>query len=131
MDHEPRYLFVYGTLRPKLAAAAQRRLIASFTEKGPATVRGTLYDLGPYPGLVAGAGVVHGDLLATPPGTDLDTLDAYEECGGESPLYRREATVATRPDGSDVAVWAYFYVRPVGTAPAIAGGDYSAVRTTR
>src|SRR6185436_15278063 len=61
------FLFVYGTLLPGHAPAAMRDVVASLRPVGPATVRGRLYHLGAYPGLVLDAGdasgVVHGMLL--------------------------------------------------------------------
>jgi gamma-glutamylcyclotransferase (GGCT)/AIG2-like uncharacterized protein YtfP len=129
MESAIHYLFVYGTLRPCLAGAEQRRLIARLAVAGPATVPGLLYDLGPYPALGTGPGIVHGDLFVIPDQRQLATLDTYEECGGDHPLYRREATEATRPDGSTVAAWAYFYERSLAAATVIASGDYSCRHT--
>lgn len=125
MEAAIRYLFVYGTLRPCLAGAEQRQLIAGLTVAGPATVPGLLYDLGAYPALVTGPGIVHGDLFIVLDERHLAALDAYEECGGNDPLYRREPTLATRSDGSVVAAWAYFYERSLAAATAIERGDYS------
>ena len=125
MGDAPRHLFVYGTLRPCLAGAEQQRLLAGLMAVGPATVPGLLYDLGPYPALVAGPGMVYGDLYLVSDERQLAALDAYEECGGDRPLYRRQATVATRPDGSTVAAWAYFYERSLAAATVVASGDYS------
>jgi gamma-glutamylcyclotransferase (GGCT)/AIG2-like uncharacterized protein YtfP len=124
MDPAIRHLFVYGTLRPSLAGAAQQQLIAEFTVAGPATVPGVLYDVGPYPALITGEGTVHGDLLVISNERHLDALDAYEECFGDDPLYRREAAVATRPDGTTLAAWTYYYRQPLDQARLVAGGDY-------
>lgn len=122
----PEHLFVYGTLRPRLATGLVRELIAHFQPAGSATVRGLLYDLGSYPGLVPGAGIVHGDLLRiTNPG-HLAVVDDYEECGGESPLYRREPITACRADGSRVVSWTYFYNGSVDGLTPLPGGDYAA-----
>jgi gamma-glutamylcyclotransferase (GGCT)/AIG2-like uncharacterized protein YtfP len=120
------HLFVYGTLRPRVAGPVQQRLVADLVWAGPATVRGSLHDLGPYPALVEGPGLVHGDLLRIEHGAQLAAIDAYEECGGADPLYARRELVATRPDGGMVPAWAYVYLRPVGCAPPVAGGDYAA-----
>ena len=121
-------LFVYGTLRPALARGEPATLVQGLPCLGPATVRGTLHDLGDYPGLVAGEGLVHGDLLAVATADQLVALDAYEECGGPRPLFVRTRAAATRPDGSVVAAWVYLFARSVGTARPIAGGDYAAIR---
>jgi gamma-glutamylcyclotransferase (GGCT)/AIG2-like uncharacterized protein YtfP len=128
MDSAIRYLFVYGTLRPSLAGDEQRRLIAGLPDAGPATVPGLLYDLGPYPGMVAGEGTVHGDLLEVADECHLAMLDAYEECHGDDPLYRRQATLATRPDGTTVAAWSYLYCQPPGRSRIIESGDYSVAK---
>lgn len=128
MDAQIQYLFVYGTLRPSLAGDEQRALIAELTHVGPATVRGLLYDLGSYPGLVAGEGTVHGDLLTVAGKQHLALLDAYEECSSAAPLYRRMTTVATQPDGTTVAAWAYLYGHALGHARLIEGGDYVAFK---
>lgn len=119
------HLFVYGTLRPRLAGAAQRRLLAELSWAGPATVRGALHDLGAYPALVEGPGLVHGDLLHVEHERALAALDAYEECHGYDPLYVRREVMATRPDGGMVRAWAYVYLRPIESAPLVPGGDFA------
>ena len=124
MEPATPHLFVYGTLRPCLAGLEQQRLIAELAVAGPATVPGVLYDIGPYPALVAGRGTVHGDLLTVCDDRQLALLDAYEETSGDDPLYRRELTVATRPDGTTVPAWTYFYQRPLAGARVVASGDY-------
>jgi gamma-glutamylcyclotransferase (GGCT)/AIG2-like uncharacterized protein YtfP len=125
MGDETTLLFVYGTLRPMLAAGEHARLVHDLEIVGAATVPGVLLDLGDYPGLVAGAGLVHGDLLRVTDPATLAALDAYEECDGPEPLFRRERISAHLSDGTDVEAWAYRYARsPRGLV--IAGGDYAA-----
>ncbi len=124
MEPATPHLFVYGTLRPCLAGLEQQRLIAGLAVVGPATVPGMLYDLGPYPAVVDGPGTVHGDLLILSDDRQLALLDAYEETSGDDPLYRRELTVATRPDGTTVPAWIYSYRRPLADARVVASGDY-------
>lgn len=124
LDAEPRHVFVYGTLRPALATGEPRLLIEPLLEAGSATIRGLLYDLGDYPGLVAGAGIVHGDLLAIANHGQLAALDGYEECAPPLPLFRRERAAAQLPDGTSLAVWVYRYCLPVGRAKPIPSGDY-------
>ena len=121
----PNRVFVYGTLRPAVAAGEARLLVESLQRDGPATVRGRLIDLGDYPGLVNGSGIVHGDLLVVEDAEQLTALDAYEECGPPSFLYRREVVTAARPDGSRLAVWVYRYCHEFNSAGEIAGGDYA------
>lgn len=124
-------LFVYGTLRPSLAIGGPARLVHDLELVGAATVPGVLIDLGNYPGLIPGDGRVHGDLLRIPDPARLVALDAYEECGGPQPLYRRDRTVAHLPDGSTAAAWVYRYARQTTGARVIVGGDYAAHVTHR
>lgn len=119
-------LFVYGTLRPTLAAGGHARLVHDLEVVGPATVPGTLLDLGDYPGLIAGEGLVRGELLRIVDAARLQALDDYEECGGPEPLFRRERMVARLSDGTTVDAWGYRYARPQRAATIIAGGDYAA-----
>lgn len=123
--NDPELLFVYGTLRPSLAVGEHSRLVHALEVVGTATVPGMLLDLGNYPGLVAGEGVVHGELLRVTDAATLLAFDAYEECGGPEPLFRRERMVASLGDGTVVRAWGYRYVRPPLGAPAITGGDYA------
>jgi gamma-glutamylcyclotransferase (GGCT)/AIG2-like uncharacterized protein YtfP len=124
---EPDLLFAYGTLRPSLAGGA-RQLVASLASAGAATMPGLLYDLGGYPGLVAGAGLVYGELLRLSSPDELAALDAYEECGGPNPLYHRAVAIVRRENGEQTTAWAYFYARSVAGKPRIPGGDYLAHR---
>lgn len=95
-----RPVFVYGTLR-RGQANDINRLQPAPRYLGPARLRGTLYDLGPYPGAVlGGAGWVQGEVyLASPP---LERqLDVIEEVAPvPSGEYRRrevEVEVAGQP----------------------------------
>src|SRR5436190_18383391 len=75
------YLFVYGTLRTGLRPNEVAPLLSAIKLVGSATVRGRLYDLGEYPGVVLeeGCGLVIGELLemSVSP-TPLSALDSYE-----------------------------------------------------
>jgi len=124
----PDLLFVYGTLRPALAVGRPRQLVGDLELVGSGTVAGVLHDLGRYPGLVAGRRVVRGDLLKIGDDARLAAIDAYEGCGTSRPLFRRKLTTARLADGSELPAWVYVYPHPVGSAPAVPGGDYAAYR---
>jgi gamma-glutamylcyclotransferase (GGCT)/AIG2-like uncharacterized protein YtfP len=125
MPDEPERLFVYGTLRPSFGEEGTS-LVRHMKAEGPATARGLLYDLGSYPGMVRGDGVVHGELLQITQPADLEALDHYEECGGPWPLFRREPMEVLRPDGEAAIAWVYLYARSVEGATFIDCGDYLA-----
>ncbi|HEU4617111.1 MAG TPA: gamma-glutamylcyclotransferase family protein [Gammaproteobacteria bacterium] len=122
-------LFVYGTLRPFMHGAMARRLRAAGEHLGAGAVRGRLYDLGPYPGLVdprAPREWVIGDLyrLATPAAT-LRLLDRYEgaHARARTPKFMRVERIV-RLSGRNVAAWIYLYRRSVAKLVRIRGGDY-------
>lgn len=115
-------LFVYGSLR-RNAEEARHPLLADAVFLGPATVRGLLYSVDWYPGLVLdGEGVVHGELFELPlarADAMLHGLDDYEGGG----FRRRKVSVATDA-GERLDAWTYAYIGPVHALPVIASGDY-------
>ncbi len=112
-------LFVYGTLRPGHAPARVAGWVATFIPQGAATVRGRLYDLGAYPGVVLDeeADTVHGELFSLPDDPELlSRLDAYEDYRPREPaesLFLRVRTIATSQDGTSHECWIYVYNRTV------------------
>ncbi|MFB8786923.1 gamma-glutamylcyclotransferase family protein, partial [Pasteurella multocida] len=73
------HLFVYGTLMSHTRTAKALRLGRAAELIGPATLRGLLYRISWYPGLVEGDGRVHGEVhRLKDPAASLVWLDAYE-----------------------------------------------------
>ena len=127
------FLFVYGTLLPDVASESIAPVLSRVRRLGAATVRGTLFDLGNFPGLSLDAdGVVRGELVQVRSASLWLRLDAYEGCSPAHPkrsLFRRERCVATRIlDSSDAGAgeqleaWVYVYNRDLGDAPRIDSG---------
>lgn len=85
----------------------------------PGTVRGRLLDLGAYPGLVAGAGRVRGELYRVHRPELLGRLDREEGYNFE----RRRAWVQ-RADGPRALAWIYRYIGPRGRARPLSAGDW-------
>jgi gamma-glutamylcyclotransferase (GGCT)/AIG2-like uncharacterized protein YtfP len=115
-------LFVYGSLR-RDAEGRAHPLLAGATYLGAAAVRGALYQVDWYPGLVLGGeGDVHGELYEIPLAhvdAMLAALDDYEGGG-----YRRRKVPATL-EGVEVGdVWAYAYLGAVHALTPILSGDY-------
>lgn len=110
-------LFAYGTLmrgeplHPTLARGA--------TLVGPASVAGRLVSLGRWPGLIAGAGRVQGELYRLDADALLPVLDRTEGV-----QFVRRRTVVTQPDGRRARAWVYRYAGPHTTAPLIPRGDW-------
>ena len=114
-------LFVYGTLMRGYGLHAALSGRASLV--GTATVRGRLLDLGHYPGLVAGAGRVHGEIYRLDDPELLPVLDREEGYN----FVRRRATV-TLGGGRRTAAWLYRYRGPRERATTIADGNYRRAR---
>lgn len=108
--------FVYGTLKRDQHNECVWPAKALEVQWG--TTRGVLYDLGYFPAMVAGEGVVGGevwfmdedDMVATLKA--LDRLEGYNPRGGG--LYDRRQVAVTltsgRDRGTEVICWAYFMV---------------------
>ncbi len=106
-------IFAYGTLKQGQCREACWPTAA----RGifPGTVRGTLWDLGPYPGLTIGDDKVRGEIwmftkVEMP--RILQALDAVEGFfGKDGDLFVRKAAYAAADEGGIVPVWIYYYGR--------------------
>ncbi len=124
-------LFVCGTLLPELVPATLKNLVARFAFVGSGVVRGSLYDLGEYPGAVpddSAATLIVGKVFRLPADdTLLKALDDYEGYDPRSPsasLFMRTRCHVTLSDGRPLECWMYIYNRPTDGLPLIADGDY-------
>lgn len=129
----PTLLFVYGTLRRGSGSLMGERLASEATWVGDATVSGALYDMGPFPALVASddAGErVHGEVWSMMPDRAealIAMLDQYEGFAPDArfgSLFLRLRTVVRFDDGSEQQAWMYAYNMPPENAPRIPGGDW-------
>jgi len=104
-------LFVYGTLMP---GHSNYRLIEPHVQNAQlATIEGVLVDLGAFPALVPGDGVVRGILLEVR-SVALHIADRIEgyQANRTNNLYLRKKVEASVEDGSRVVVWAYEFADP-------------------
>ena len=122
-------IFVYGTL---LDAENKYGLYLRDNSKffSSAKLKGKLFDLGDYPGVVLypdGADWVHGVLLQMDdPATVLDVLDIYEGFGKDQPqpneFVRVLAEAAT--ESGIIICWVYVYNLPLNNFRQITSGNY-------
>jgi gamma-glutamylcyclotransferase (GGCT)/AIG2-like uncharacterized protein YtfP len=124
-------LFAYGTLRRGFAPDTLAGLVAGFDWEGEASVRGRLYDLGAYPGVVldpTGGHRVHGEVARFDAEAALwELLDGYEGADARHPgarLFRRVRCDAQRAEGGFARVWLYEYARDPGAAALLPDGRY-------
>ena len=118
------HVFVYGTLR-RGQANDITRLVPAPRFIAPATVSGTLYDLGAYPGLVLGqGGPVQGEVYAITPALERQ-LDEIEEIYPQRrDEYRKRRINVVLPEGPlECIVYEINPAYVVGAA-AIPGGDW-------
>ena len=116
-------LFIYGTLMPGLRLDAEMHG-ARFL--GAAQVPGRLVDVGRYPGLLHGEGVVTGEVYEVDD-AHLARLDVVEDMvpgnRAASQYWREVVTVCGGPlQGQQVQT--YVYNRPVDGCTLIEHGDY-------
>ena len=122
-------LFVYGTLRRSAAHPMHALLCETASPLGDAQVRGVLYRVAAYPGLVldAGAGWVRGELYRLREPGVLERLDVYEGVGPQDPEpheYRRIRAVVQCLDGEEHEAWVYEYGGDTAGLAIIASGDF-------
>lgn len=126
-----RLIALYGSLRDA-EVRRQLGLAGRLRRLGRFRLEGILYDLGPYPALAPGKGVVHGELYEILDSGVLPTMDAYEAFDPARPakfsVYLRERWRLADPN---VDSWVYVYNRPVRGLPRVLGGDWLARRRRR
>ena len=105
----------YGTLRENGGGREESELKKGMEALGNCRIRGKLVDLGSWPGLVEGNGIVMGDLYEMP-SKDFAQLDKHE---GDQFLRR-----SIRLADPDVDAWVYFYVGNQ-EATLIRSGDWT------
>ena len=86
---------------------------------GPCEIRGRLYHLGEYPGLVEGDDRVKAELYKVKDPRVFPLLDEYEEFDVRNPdrsLFVRHVVRLIQPPSD---AWVYFYNRPVSNRPLV------------
>jgi gamma-glutamylcyclotransferase (GGCT)/AIG2-like uncharacterized protein YtfP len=112
------YLFVYGTLK---RGESRHWILHDFPFLGRARAEGfVLYDLGPFPAMVLGDGVVYGEVYEV---SD-EALKALDFVEGSPFLYRRELIDVVFEDGVSLKAWAYVYNGDVKGYPRIESGEW-------
>jgi gamma-glutamylcyclotransferase (GGCT)/AIG2-like uncharacterized protein YtfP len=114
-------LFAYGTLMRGYALHTTLARGASLL--GTGTARGSLLDLGHYPGLIEGRGRVHGEVYRLEDAELLPLLDREEGYN-----FERHRAIVTLAGGRRAWAWLYRYRGPRERARSIPDGDYRRVR---
>ncbi|MCR9166297.1 MAG: gamma-glutamylcyclotransferase [Nannocystaceae bacterium] len=121
-------LFVYGSLREGARHPMYEVLREHGTLAGPARVRGRLYVVDWYPGLVLddAAGWVVGELWTSIASAAWPVLDFYEGCSAEDPAPHEYVRRSAQVDVAGVwkQAWVYDYARNVGALTMVDSGDW-------
>ena len=100
-----RQVFVYGTL---MSGEANHRYLENSAFLGKAAVEGyDMYNVGWYPAVVPGDGIVTGELYRVPL-TDMASIDMLE---GEGSLYLKKCEWITCESGNSTFAFIYIYLR--------------------
>jgi gamma-glutamylcyclotransferase (GGCT)/AIG2-like uncharacterized protein YtfP len=125
------YLFAYGTLQPGLAPKSMAHATGKLRAVGPGSVRGVLYDLGHYPGAIAGAGAtgkISGTVMELPEDPAvLRALDDYEGFDPQSLAaseFVREQQEVELASGGTLMCWFYRYNRKIDAARVFPNGEW-------
>ncbi|MBK0379030.1 gamma-glutamylcyclotransferase family protein [Mucilaginibacter segetis] len=124
---ETEFLFVYGTLlQQHNKFTLYLNMHCSFYNKGQ--IKGRLYDIGEYPGLIVdnNAGYVYGNIYKIGNPEILRELDIYEGNGPEEEqpnLYIRQKHLI-ETDNDTVKAWLYHYNLPIENLKQITSGNY-------
>ena len=123
-------LFVYGTL---LRGLSRAQMLRGSRFLGPALMPGRLFDLGGYPGLLAGQELVVGEIHLVDCSTlhRIDRVEDFDARDPEGSLYRRKAVTARHFSGRGETVETYFYNHPPEAGVLIPHGDYRRYRIER
>lgn len=130
-DGEPdmHYVFVYGTLRSACETGAHKQYLRGADFISPAKIRGQLFMVDYYPGLVLSE-TEHwaiGEIYLLEDEAQLHDLDVYEGCAKKSPQpheYERRMTQVVLTSGEQMTVWAYVYQQETHDLPVISSGDF-------
>ena len=131
------YMFVYGTLLPRLAPPEIEQTVRRLRRVGRGTIRGRLFDLGEYPGaiLTRNGPMIQGMIFEVPNDPEvlhrIDEFEGFDPARPKSSLFVRKRRHAQLQDGKKVFCWVYAYNRPVKDARPVATGDYSKSRRSR
>jgi gamma-glutamylcyclotransferase (GGCT)/AIG2-like uncharacterized protein YtfP len=115
---------VYGLLRAGESGFARFGLADAFKPLGPCQIPGVLWDLGRFPGLVAGQGQVVGELFELVDASVMPQLDAFEDYWPDDPDRSRYDRVKLTLLEPQRQAWVYVWRLGLETATRIESGDW-------
>jgi len=125
MPASPRMLATYGTLMRAFDGIERLGVADQLSFVETCRFKGTLYDLGRFPGAVPGDGTVHGDLFRLHDSrvwAVLDRYEGYDPDREEGSLFVRRRVDLQRP--SDQTAWVYWYNGDPDGRPRVSSGQW-------
>lgn len=111
MAEPPHAFFVYGSLKRGQPRHGMLAPFARLIEDG--RIRGDMHDLGEYPAVVEGNGVVHGEVIHVSEEdmpralAVLDAFEGFQDAAEDQSLYLRRLVEVTMPDGHSEPAFVY------------------------
>ena len=124
------YVFVYGTLRSGCRTGAHQQYLSGASFISPAKIRGQLFMVDYYPGLVLSHtddDWVLGEIYLLQSAAQLHQLDVYEGCAPKSPQpheYERKRVDVHLSNNELMQVWTYVYKQSTESFTFIPSGDF-------
>ena len=121
------FIALYGSLLRGLEAMQEIGVGDRLRFVGPCVIAGQLFDLGPYPGLRRGTGLVMGEIYALLDPAALHVLDrfeGFEPARHRKSLFLRERVSLIEPAATQA--WIYFYNQVPEASQRIESGDWRA-----
>jgi gamma-glutamylcyclotransferase (GGCT)/AIG2-like uncharacterized protein YtfP len=118
------HIAVYGSLMTGMGGREELGIAEQLSFVGRCAIHGRLFDLGDYPGLLLGSGIVQAELYEIADTSVLQRLDAYEHYDPddlEGSLYIRRLVRLAQPECD---AWLYEYNRDVSGSPSVPSGDW-------
>ena len=128
-QHVKQLIFVYGTLRKDANHPAHKIYLNKAVFVGYAKVRGELFMIDYYPGLVLNQtdAWVYGEVYELGDASEWQRLDVYEACStscAEPHEYARRKCLVKFDDGIESYAWTYVYIQSLQHFTKIASGDF-------
>jgi gamma-glutamylcyclotransferase (GGCT)/AIG2-like uncharacterized protein YtfP len=117
-------LAAYGLLRPAASGLDRLGVRGRIEPVGACPIPGRLIDLGDYPALIGGEGVVQGDLLRLlddEVGAIFDDFEDFDPGAPATSVYVRERVRLSAPA---LEAWVYIWNGSETAGPVVASGDW-------
>ncbi len=122
---EKQYIVFYGSLMEKYGKQDALGIRGKIQSIGQCELPGILYDLGEYPGLIQGVGIVYGELFELTDVGVLKQLDQFEHFFPEdckNSMYIRTDIRLLKPD---IKAWVYIYNQNISDKSKISSGNWN------